>query len=90
MADYSININATTTQIVGQLNIMAIKALTGIDFPLAEVHMYPGAIKHVKREHSGIIELYGHLIPDVIASPDYVGQNPKEAGSIELVKSINM
>lgn len=88
MADYVVDINATTTQIVGQLNIVAIKALTGIDFPVSEVQMYTGFIKHVKKRHPGIIEEHGHLIPDVIANPDYVGQNPKEPGSIELVKFI--
>ena len=89
LADYTININATTTQVVGQLNIVAIKDITGIDFPVAEVYMYPGAIKHIKREHPGIIEQYGHLLPDLIANPDYVGQHPKE-GSLELVKFVSL
>jgi hypothetical protein len=89
VADYSIDINASNNQIVGQLNIVAIKALTGIDFPVAEVHMYAGAIRHIKKWHPGIIELYGHLIPDMIANPDYVGQNPSEPNSVELVKVVS-
>ncbi|MGG1673977.1 hypothetical protein ACIFOE_25790 [Paenibacillus sp. NRS-1783] len=87
---YTININATSTQIVGKLQVEAIKRLTGVELPVAEVYMYPGAIKHVKRKHPGIIEQYGHLIPDMISNPDYVGQNPKEPNSIELVKAINV
>lgn len=88
VGQYTIDINATSTQIVGCLNVHAIKRLTGIEFTVAEVHMYPGAIKHVKREHPGIFQKYHHLIPDIIAKPDYVGQNPRETGSIELVKCV--
>lgn len=88
MADYIIDINATAIQVVGQLNTTAIKILTGIEFQIAEVYMYPGAIKHVKKWHSGIIEQYGHLIPEIITNPDYVGQNPTKPNSVELVKAI--
>lgn len=78
MGNYTVNINSTKRQIVGQLNIIAVKRLTGIEFTESEVYMYPGAIKHVKRKHTGIIEQYGHLIPDIIHTPDYIGQNPKK------------
>jgi len=89
LGNFTFDINATTTQVVGELNIEAIKRLTGVDFPVAQVQMYPGAIKHVKRRHPGIIEQYGHLIPDMIANPDYVGQNPSEPDSVELIKFVS-
>jgi len=85
----SIDINGTEIQKVGTLNIEAIKQLTGIEFPVADVYMYPGAIKHVKKHHPGVMEAYGHLIPGMISHPDYVGCNPKVPNSIELVKVIS-
>lgn len=89
VADYNIDINANKNQIVGQLNIVAIKALTLVEFPTAEVWMYSGAIRHVKKYHPGIMERYGHLISDIIASPDFVGKNPSNPGSIEMVKFVD-
>lgn len=85
---YNININATDVQIVGKLNIESIKRLTGINFPVAEVQIHPGAIRHIKREHPGIIEQYGHLIPEMISHPDYVGKNPTVPNSVELIKVV--
>jgi hypothetical protein len=90
LGKHTFDINATTIQIVGELNLEAIKLLIGVEFPVPEVHMYPGAIKHAKKRHPGIIEQYGHLIPDIISNPDYIGQNPKETvPSLELIKLIN-
>jgi hypothetical protein len=89
LGNYIFDINATTKQVIGELNLEAIKRLLGIEFPTSEVYMYPGAIKHAKRQHPGVIEQYGHLIPDMISNPDYVGHNPTEPDSIELVKYIN-
>lgn len=88
LESYHIDINAKTIQTAGKLHLACIKRLTGIEFPVAEVQIYPGAIKHIKRNHPGIIEQYGHLIPDMIANPDYVGKNPTEPDSIELVKVV--
>lgn len=85
---YSLNLNSHDIQVVGKLNVAKIKMLTGVDLPSDEVQMYPGAIRHVQRKHPGIIEQYGHLIPDMIANPDYVGQHPKEENSVELIKVV--
>ncbi|NOJ74025.1 hypothetical protein HMI46_26290 [Paenibacillus alvei] len=84
----SIDINASEIQIVGKINTAAIKRLINVDFQTEDVKMYPGALKHIRRNHPGILEDYGHLIPDIIANPDFVGQNPKELNSVELVKAI--
>ncbi|WP_145950345.1 hypothetical protein [Paenibacillus sp. Y412MC10] len=88
LGSYHIDINATDIQTVGKLNVAAIKKLIGIEFPIAEVQLYPGAIKHIKRRHPGIIEQHGHLIPGMLAAPDYIGKNPTEPDSIELVKVV--
>ncbi|WP_140349578.1 PBECR2 nuclease fold domain-containing protein, partial [Bacillus thuringiensis] len=54
-----------------------------------DVKMYPGAIKHIQRKHPGIYERYSGNIKDIIENPDYVGNNPKEPNSVELIKVID-
>lgn len=54
-----------------------------------DVQIYPGAIKHIKKRHPGIYEKYSSNLKDIIENPDYVGQNPKEPNSVELIKIIN-
>lgn len=55
-----------------------------------EVYMPPGVLKHLKkRGHwEDFIKYHSH-IPDMIANPDYAGQNPKEPNTIELYKVIS-
>lgn len=89
MSKYTVNPNATERQIVGQLDLAKINALLGVNFTgTGEVWMYPGLKKHVMKAHAGIFEAYHQYLPDIIASPDYVGQNPKEPDSLELIKQI--
>lgn len=88
VVSYTIDINGTSTQTVGKLNLTAVKRLTGLDFPTAEVRLYPGALKHIRKEHSATLNQYGLLIPDMIANPDYIGKHPKEPNSIELIKQV--
>ena len=40
---------------------------------------------HIKKHHPGLVAKMG-LIPQIIAQPDYVGVNPREPNSIELVR----
>ena len=40
---------------------------------------------HIKKRHPHCIK-YLDNIPDILASPDYIGHNPKESNSIELIK----
>jgi len=81
---YTVNQNTNRRQIVGVLDVGTINALLGTNLPSTEVWMYSGFIKHVKKKHKGNFEAYHHLIPDIIANPDYVGQNPTEPDSVEL------
>ncbi|HBF2207821.1 hypothetical protein [Paenibacillus aceti] len=88
LESYTIDIHGTDIQDVGELNVQAIKKLTGVDLSDGKVKVYPGALKHIRKRHPGVLEQYGHLIPGMISCPDYVGKNPKEPNSIELVKIV--
>jgi hypothetical protein len=61
--------------------------LTGQNLPVGSIYQSEGLAVHVKKRHPNEV---GNLeyISDVIKSPDYVGRNPKEPNSIELVKVI--
>lgn len=42
-------------------------------------------IAHMKSKHPADYEKFGQYIPQILADPDYVGENPAD-GSIEYVK----
>ena len=46
-------------------------------------------ITHMLNRHPADYAKYGQYIPLILASPDYVGQNPKD-GSIEYVKDFQI
>ncbi|HIW31194.1 MAG TPA: hypothetical protein IAA29_00255 [Candidatus Paenibacillus intestinavium] len=85
---YTVDPNSSQIQTVGKLDTAAIKRLIGIDLPVSEVYMYPGVIKHIKKKHKEIFEAYHHLIPEIISNPDYIGKNPTEPNSVELIKQV--
>ena len=60
-----------------------------IDCDSREVKMYPGAITHIKRRHPENLEKYFYRIPEIISNPDYVGKNPTEPNSVELIKEFD-
>lgn len=63
-------------------------ALTGQSLPCGEIMQSAGLASHVQKHHpdeTGNIA----LVPSIISNPDYVGHNPKEPGSIELVKVLD-
>ncbi len=62
--------------------------ILGINIKETEIYRSKGLPTHmIKRKHFKTLK-YIDYIPDIIASPDYVGVNPNENGteSIELVK----
>ena len=87
---YTVDPNATSIQVVGKIDTTKINRLLGLNLPDVEVFMYPGAIKHVKKNHPGIFENFHQFIPDILSNPDYVGNNPKEPNSVELYKRVSM
>ncbi|QXE18855.1 PBECR2 nuclease fold domain-containing protein [Clostridium sp. 001] len=80
--------NTNEVQVVGNLEQKYIN-MANSNVPSGEVRMNPGAIKHIKKKHPDDFKKYFQNIPEIIESPDYVGQNPKEKDSIELVKVID-
>lgn len=59
--------------------------LTGQQLPCCDIVQSDGLAVHVKKHHPGEVGNIS-LIPQIISSPDYIGKNPKEPNSIELVK----
>lgn len=62
--------------------------LTDQELPCGAILQSSGLETHVKKHHpteTGNLD----LIPAILAAPDYVGHNPKEPNSIELVKSLD-
>lgn len=51
-----------------------------------EIKIFPGAIKYIKRQHPKDLKKYFDRIHKIISTPDFVGQNPNEPNSVELVK----
>ena len=71
-------------KIVGQYREL-FNCLTQQNIPCGNIYQTEGLAVHVKKHHPDEVYLLEH-IPQIIASPDYVGHNPKEKNSIELVK----
>lgn len=62
--------------------------ITGQSLPCGPIYKSSGLIKHVKDHHPGS-EGNVALIPQIIASPDYIGKHPNEPDSIELIKTFS-
>jgi hypothetical protein len=89
MSKIIINPYATDTQLVGVIPGVLIKHYC-ITCSSYEVFMPPGVLKHLrKHRHWAEFMTYHQDIPDMIANPDYAGQNPKEPGSVELYKVVS-
>lgn len=64
----------------------AVIELLGLDIPSGTpIYIADTNIKHMKTSHPDDFKKYGNDIADIIANPDYVGQNMKDA-SIEFTK----
>ncbi len=59
--------------------------LLNISLPQLEIVQSHGLKTHIEKRHAACVK-YIDKIPEIIASPDYVGVNPKEEKSFELVK----
>lgn len=85
----NIDPNSTETQLVGVIPECIINHYS-LQCNSNEVYMPPGVLKHLKkRGHWNDFVTYHNDIPNMIANPDYVGQNPKEPGTVEIYKIIN-
>ena len=59
--------------------------LLNIHLPSLDIYKSTGLRTHIENRHRNCLQ-YLDNIQDIIASPDYVGKNPSEPNSIELVK----
>lgn len=72
-------------QIVGEVT-EDIARLLGITLPAdSAIYFGPGNLDHMKKRHPDDFSRYGSQLVNILAAPDYVGQNPTD-GSIEFVK----
>ena len=59
-------------------------AISGSTLPCGTIYQSPGFATHIKKRHPSCLK-YIERVSDIISSPDYIGHNPKEPNSIELV-----
>lgn len=62
--------------------------LTGQNLPIFKIVRSSGLAVHVQKRHPNCVK-YLKEIPNIIKAPDYIGCNPKEPNSIELIKKFN-
>lgn len=77
------------TQEVGKVSARVISLLGSslqVDQP---IYLGPSNIAHMQSRHPADYAKYGQYIPQILAQPDYVGENPKD-GSIEYVKDFQI
>ena len=70
--------------VVGQY-IEAFNIATGQNLPCGSIYQSTGLQAHIQKRHATELSNLDR-ISEVIAHPDYVGRNPTEVNSIELVK----
>lgn len=59
--------------------------ILGLDLPCLDIFQSDGLIKHIQNRHPSCVR-YMESIQEIILYPDYVGSNPNEPNSIELIK----
>ncbi len=62
--------------------------LLHLRLPVETIYMSDGLPKHIEKRHPNCTK-YISQIPSIIESPDYIGVNPKEPNSIELIKKFD-
>ena len=63
-----------------------VESLLGITVPGdRSIYLGPSNVAHMKSSHPADFAKYGSQLTQILANPDYVGQNPSD-GSIEYVK----
>lgn len=56
-----------------------------ISLPTGIIYRSSRLINHIQRRHPDFVG-YMDKLPEILLNPDYIGKNPKEPDSIELVK----
>ena len=81
--------NSSGPLLVGQIDVVKVKKLTGVSFPEQNVFIYPGAVKHINRNHPLVWNRHKYELPNILSNPGYIGKNPKVPNSIELYKFVS-
>lgn len=63
-------------------------ALLGVNLPKLNIVQSNGLEKHISKRHPSCLK-YLSKISEILSSPDYIGINPRESGSFELIKQYN-
>jgi len=83
MIDKKIPVDA---ELIGEIS-SEVKKVLELDLPSGTpIYVGPTNIEHMQREHPTEYEKYFSLLPRIIATPDFVGLNPKD-NSIEYIKT---
>lgn len=61
---------------------------TGQSLPCGPIYQSYGLRAHIQKRHPNELNNLGY-VPSIILDPDYVGKNPREPDSIELVKVLS-
>lgn len=66
---------------------LAPEIVTMLDNPIPHgaVYQSDGLVVHIRKRHPDILHKM-HLIPDILANPDFIGKDPTKPNSIELIK----
>ncbi len=56
-----------------------------ISLPTGTIYRSSRLINHIQRRHPDFVG-YMDKLPEILLNPDYIGKNPKEPDSMELVK----
>lgn len=59
--------------------------IVGVSLPAGIIYQSSGLKVHIAKRHPDLLD-YLPKIPEIILTPDYIGVNPNEAHSVELVK----
>lgn len=62
--------------------------ITAQEIPCGPILQAAGLEVHIKKHHPDMLNSIS-MIPQIIKTPDYIGHNPKEPFSIELVKKVS-
>lgn len=57
----------------------------GLSLPILDIYQDDGLTKHINARHPNCLQ-YLSQINSILSNPDYIGSNPKEPNSIELIK----
>jgi hypothetical protein len=76
-------------KVVGEIdhrvvNLLGLSVQAGTEIFLGDTN-----IAHMQSNHPNDFEKYGHRIEEILSSPDYVAQHPKDGSAVEYIKVLD-